>query len=685
MSGFFNLEVGADCILGLPPVHQSQNSSMWANRIRQFLWKRRGVLVTAPGVAGLLVLLQFTGSIQFLEWIVLDRFFQLRSSEQADSRIVLITISEEDIKHYGWPLSDELLAKLLIKLRQQQPRVIGMDLYRDRPVGNGHADLVKVFASTPNLIGITKAIPNPQGSAVDPPPTLKKLGQIGASDLVIDSDGKIRRGLLSLRDPQGQIVLALGAQLALMYMKADGITPKVVDAQKNNIQIGKARFSRLKPNDGGYIQVNNGGYQILANFRNPQNAFLRVSMQDVLTEKIPPNLLHQRAVIVGTVAESLGDFFYTSYSQDLVSRSAGMEVHAALTSQIISAALDGRRLFRFWPDPWEWCWLLGWTVIGARLGWSLSSPRRTAIASLVAGFFLISSTYGLFLAGWWVPLVLPLFGLIGATVVNKGYILWDNLKKSYASLEEYSKKLEQKVEERTQELSQKNVLLEQEIHERKQAEAALFVEKEKSERLLLNILPKAISDELKQGRGNIATRFDSVTVLFSDIVDFTSLASRLSPSELVSVLNEIFSRFDHLVERYGLEKIKTIGDAYMVVGGLPELYPNHAEAIADMAIEMQQEVMKFYTDQGEPFRLRIGINTGPVVAGVLGIKKFSYDLWGDTVNVASRMEAHGIAGKIQVTETTYQLLKDKYKFTERGEIEVKGKGTMTTYFLIGRD
>lgn len=212
----------------------------------------------------------------------------------------------------------------------------------------------------------------------------------------------------------------------------------------------------------------------------------------------------------------------------------------------------------------------------------------------------------------------------------------------------------------------------------------LQIEQEKSERLLLNILPKPIADRLKQGQSVIADSFAEVTVLFADIVDFTRLSAHMSPTGLVVLLNEIFSTFDRLAERHGLEKIKTIGDAYMVVGGLPTPRPDHAEAISEMALDMQREIVQFKVENGEPLHLRIGIHTGPVVAGVIGTRKFSYDLWGDTVNTASRMESHGLSGGIQVTATTYECLQHKYLFEERGMIQVKNKGEMMTYFLLGR-
>lgn len=222
------------------------------------------------------------------------------------------------------------------------------------------------------------------------------------------------------------------------------------------------------------------------------------------------------------------------------------------------------------------------------------------------------------------------------------------------------------------------------ITDRKEIEEALRVEQERSERLLLNILPVSIAEQLKQDAKSVAYRFDEATILFADIVNFTQLSGAMQPTELVDLLNEIFSTFDHLAERHRLEKIKTIGDAYMVVGGIPNPIPNHTEAIAEMALDMQAAIAQFKRQDQSPFSLRIGIDTGPVVAGVIGIRKFSYDLWGDAVNVASRMESQGIGDCIQVTETVYNLLKPRYVFEERGMIEVKGKGQMQTYWLRGR-
>ena len=213
-------------------------------------------------------------------------------------------------------------------------------------------------------------------------------------------------------------------------------------------------------------------------------------------------------------------------------------------------------------------------------------------------------------------------------------------------------------------------------------------ERGRSENLLLNVLPQPIAERLKAGEAEgervIADSFDLVTVLFSDVVGFTKLSARVGAAELVMMLNGVFSAFDQLSDKYGVEKIKTIGDAYMVVGGLPVRTDDHAAAIADMSLDMYKELDRINAEAGTDLNIRIGINSGPVVAGVIGTRKFTYDLWGDAVNTAARMESHGIEGRVQVTEATYNLLKDSFDFEDRGIIDVKGKGDMHVYILAGR-
>jgi class 3 adenylate cyclase len=203
-----------------------------------------------------------------------------------------------------------------------------------------------------------------------------------------------------------------------------------------------------------------------------------------------------------------------------------------------------------------------------------------------------------------------------------------------------------------------------------------------SDVLLLNILPASIAARLKREQGVIAERYDDVTVLFADIVDFTPMSAQSDPTEMVGLLNDIFSDFDDLAGHYGLEKIKTIGDAYMVAGGLPEPRPDHLEAVAAFAVDIVRVVKHHRALNGDLICVRVGINTGPVVAGVIGHRKFIYDLWGDAVNLASRMESQGIENCIQVTQAVRDRLNGRYAFVERGVISVKGKGDMTTYLMV---
>jgi len=231
---------------------------------------------------------------------------------------------------------------------------------------------------------------------------------------------------------------------------------------------------------------------------------------------------------------------------------------------------------------------------------------------------------------------------------------------------------------REHDLALVNHRLEDTLHTLANQHMQLASERERSEKLLLNILPAPVASRLKAGEKTIADQFDEVTVLFADIADFTPLASSISPVEVVEMLNNIFSIFDSIVEKHGLEKIKTMGDAYMAVGGLPIPSMDHADAVANAALEILEAFPKI-ANYG--LKLRIGIHTGPVVAGVIGKNKFIYDLWGDTVNIASRMQTHGHKGAIQVTARTHDILQDKYLFQPRGEIAVRGKGMMQTYFL----
>lgn len=206
---------------------------------------------------------------------------------------------------------------------------------------------------------------------------------------------------------------------------------------------------------------------------------------------------------------------------------------------------------------------------------------------------------------------------------------------------------------------------------------------ERSEALLLNILPKEIVEILREGHRTIAEHFEGASILFADVVNFTPMSATMTPTELVELLNEVFSKFDALVEKYGLEKIKTIGDCYMVAAGVPRSREDHAHVLTEMAVEMRDYVAH-NEFKGKKLQFRFGINSGPVIAGVIGRKKFSYDLWGDSVNIASRMESHGNSGAIQITQATYGLIKNDFTCNAQGTVNVKGKGEMNVWFVVDK-
>jgi class 3 adenylate cyclase len=220
--------------------------------------------------------------------------------------------------------------------------------------------------------------------------------------------------------------------------------------------------------------------------------------------------------------------------------------------------------------------------------------------------------------------------------------------------------------------------------EKKRLLDELRAEKERSEALLLNILPRSIVERLRRGETVIADHIAEATVLFSDLVDFTSLAARVSPERTVALLGDIFARFDALAAQHGLEKIKTTGDGYMVAGGVPEERSDHAVAVVEMALAMLDAVEAAGRSGAQPLQLRIGLNTGAVIAGVLGTHKFVYDVWGDTVNTAKRMESYGLPGRVHVSATTRRALGEAFRFEPRGLLEVKGKGSLETYFVDRR-
>ena len=396
-----------------------------------------GVLTIAPAVAGLIILGSLTGLYQTLEWSVLDRWFQLRPSENKDSRMVVVEIDEPDISHLNeWPMSDSVMADLLLKIKQQKPRVIGLDIYRDLKQGDvsGQQKLERVFRTTPNIIGIEKAI----GQAVRPSPVLDELDQVAMADLVLDLDGKVRRALVSAELDNGEISLGLGTLTALMYLERDEIL--LEDSPKSEDKIlGKATISALKSNSAAYANAATEGYQTLLNYRGGADSFIHIPLTDILENNYPRDIFSDRLVLIGATAPSLNDLFHTPYSGKTSEQMPGVYVHANIASQTIAAALDGRNMLRGISEPGEWLWIIGWSFVGGGLSLilfqinllqknSYNSLKLTVIGIIVPVGVLLTSSYLLFIAGYWLPTIAALLALVSSNLAVTGYY-YQNQKK----------------------------------------------------------------------------------------------------------------------------------------------------------------------------------------------------------------------------------------------------------------
>ena len=339
-------------------------------KLKQLIEQWKTPLAISSGITAMVIVLSFTGVFQILEWAIWDLFFRLRPVSKPDPRIVIVSIDESDISQIGrWPISDETLSKLLTKIKAQKPRVIGLDIFRNLPVPPGHEQLVRMMESTPNLIGIEKI----SGDAIPPPPTLAELDRVAGADVVIDADGKIRRGLLSIKPDHSQTKLSLGANLALIYLQQEHIILESLNSENNYYKLGKTIFKPFQRNQGVYVNADVGGYQILLNFRGKpcissnSCAFEMISLTDVLNNNISPTEMQDKVVLIGVIASSLSNFFSNPYTYSDNTTVSGVEIHAHLTSQIISAAIEGNYLIRTLPKLGEWIWIFFWSSTGAIL------------------------------------------------------------------------------------------------------------------------------------------------------------------------------------------------------------------------------------------------------------------------------------------------------------------------------
>lgn len=387
------------------------------------LFQTRVLVLIVVQATIIAMLLSWTGLIQSLEWTGIDYFFRWRPLEPIESRITVVTIDEADITAIGqWPIPDQLLATALLNLKAQNPKVIGLDLYRNLSVEPGHQQLIEAFKAMPNLIGIQQRFGSQK---IPPPPVLANLRQVADAAIPEDADKRVRRAMLT-GESEGITDFGLGTALALKYLAAKNIVPVANSA--NTYQLGKATIVPLLGNEGGYTQIDHRGYQILLDFRGTESAFHTISFRDVLNNNVPRSLIQDRVVLIGSTAESIKDLFLTPYTHDRIGFlgwTPGVFIHANITSQLLSMALDGRPLLQGLPNHLKGVWIFAWAWLGVAVTWGLlqadwlDKRYSYAIAVLLIGLMtlvFICVSYMIFLAHWWVPVAAPLVALYTAVI-----------------------------------------------------------------------------------------------------------------------------------------------------------------------------------------------------------------------------------------------------------------------------
>lgn len=419
-------------------------SGIWSKIRKEFTIWSFGAL---PGIAaiGLVTLVRLTGSLQLIEWVTLDSFLRLRPSEPIDKRVVIVGIDEEDIRRIGnYPIPDHEIAKLLLTLQKYQPRVIGLDIVRDIPVEPGHAQLVAAFKDIKNLIVVEKIIP----ISIKPPPDLPPE-QIGFADVLSDDDGKVRRGLLGTNRPENnkKYAFSLPLRLAEVYLKAEGIELSNGKSDRLAMRFGSTELSRFFSNSGGYVRTDDFGVQVLVNYRNSQEGFRTLSLKeinDIETEKGNPNVLRDTfggcIVLIGVTAPSIKDFINTSAIANLQppGKIYGVEFHAHVASQIISAVLDKRPVLKTWSKAWEYLWIVGWGLLGIYLGRLTKSPFKNLVYVAVTSLGLVGIGYVFIVGGWWIPVAPALLVLFINGTILSAFYQYDRFLRSQIEIRQYT-------------------------------------------------------------------------------------------------------------------------------------------------------------------------------------------------------------------------------------------------------
>lgn len=605
------------------------------------------------------------GGLQTLELGAYDLAFRLRPATAVDERIVLITETESDLQRWAYPLSDEVLARVIDRLSQGGARVIGVDKYRDTPVQPGEQHLNQTLKNNPHVIWVSK-FGGTDSPTIAPPLMLKGSGQVGFNDLIDDPGGIVRRGLLFLDDGE-TVAYSLPLMMALHYLESSQTGLQPDPSNPDILRLGPTSIPPFEQNDGGYVGADAAGYQFLLDYAAMPGRFPRFTITELLEGKAPPDAIRDKIVIVGTTAKSINDYFFTPYSQGLETdqRIYGVELFAHVSSQLLGFAEGRRQPIKTLPDALELVWLWTWAILGALAAlWARS--LRGALATVLAGGALLGATaYLAFINAWWIPLVPPLAGFL-LTVMSSASWLSAQEKRQRAMLMQIFSR-----------------------HVSNEVASALW---DQREQFLLGGRPKP--------------QQITATVLFSDIHGFTSVSEKLPPERLMDWLDEYMEAMSGIVSSHHGIVNKYIGDAVMALFGAPLARDNERDIAADAvsavecALAMGQEVARLnllWAARGLPeIGIRVGIYTGPLVAGSLGGKdRLEYTVIGDTVNIASRLESYdkdftadagsGRCCRILIGDATLQRLGGRYHAESVGSVAFKGKeAQVASYQIIDR-
>jgi len=604
--------------------------------------------------------LQHLGALQGLELAAYDRMLRARSSTGApDPRIVLVGATDEDLDRWGWPLSDEVLARLIERLAAGQPRAIGIDLYRDAPRPPGEQHLARVLGAHPHVIAVMK-LGDIGERSIPAPAALRDAARVGFADVAIDPGGTVRRGLLFLDDGRA-VYSSLALRLALKYLEPLGVKLRPDAADPALMRIGEATVAPLERDDGGYVDLDAGGYQFLLDFRGGPAGLRRVSLSAALAGDLPADALRERIVIIGVTAQSVKDFFHvpSGVGAGGSDRAFGIEFHGHAASQLLRMAEGSSRPMRSFSERQELAWLVLWCALGGIAGFGIRAPAWLALVGIGGAAAIAAASHAAFGAGWWLPMMPALAGWLLTLALLVAWRGWLERRERGQLMQLFSR------------------------HVSPEVAATIWTRRR----------------EILEG-SRLRPQSLTATVLFSDIKGFTSVSEKLDAAALVEWLNNYMERMAGLVMRHGGIVDKFIGDAVMAVFGVPfvraaDEVARDAVSAVDCALAMRAEldaINREHDARGLPrIEIRIGIFTGPLIVGSLGSReRLDYTVIGDTVNTAARLESYRGddprldegACRILIGESTLGYAGARYDVWRVGDLMLKGKDRGVTVFGV---